>query len=96
MVVQGKDPWGNTELFGDKRHHDLRRGLKVSRHKTKIPECAQLEGIPQTVEGFARAVDCACIVIREEKVHREIVLRTRLGKAPSALPLGGAEKADRE
>jgi len=52
-------------LFGDKRHDDLRRGLEVRRHETKIPECAQLEGIPQTVEGFSLAVDFACIVTRE-------------------------------
>src|SRR5574341_1446344 len=68
---------------------------QVRRHKTQIPEGAQLEGIPQTVERLALAVDFACIVLREQGVDSEVVLKNRLGKALPAFPLGCGEKAGR-
>jgi hypothetical protein len=69
--------------------------VKGRRHETQIPEGAQLEGIPQTVEGFALAVDFALIVLREQKVQREVILQNRLGKALPAVPLSGGEKTGR-
>ena len=65
MVGQGKNVWGNAELFGDKRYRALRRDLEVRWHQAQLPERAQLEGIPQTMAGFALAVDCACVALRE-------------------------------
>src|SRR5215471_732298 len=93
--VQRKHPWGKAELFSDKRHRDFWRGRKVRWHKPQIPEGTQLEGIPQTAEGFALAVHFTLIGIREQKIPCEIILRNRLRKALPAVPLGSGEKAGR-
>ena len=65
MVGQGQNGWGNAELFGDKRSRALRRDLEVRWHQAQRPECTPLEGLPQTMAGFALAVDCACVALRE-------------------------------
>src|SRR3954454_4805118 len=92
IVVLGQDTWDNTELVGDKRDRTLRCRREVRRHKPQIPEGAQLEGISQTVAGFALALDFALIVLREQKLHRKVILRNHSGKALPAVPLGNGEK----
>ncbi len=92
--VQGKDAWVQSQLLSDEGNDHVGRRLKVCRHKPEIPQCAQLERIPQTVRGLALAVHFACIVLREQKVHRKIVLENGVGKVLPAFPLGLGEKTD--
>jgi hypothetical protein len=82
-------------LVGDKRDRDLRCSREVRRHNPQIPEGVQLEGIAQTVEGFALAVDFAVVVLREPKLHRKVILRHRSGNVLPPFPLGTGEKAGR-